>query len=385
MSEPRTSAKSVLTVLATAGRSVYQTLTEAAAGGQDRTGPPWLDFPPRAPVIWLKTVLWCVWLGGSLMSSWAIIDEIAPRSWPGAAMIAAGLLTAPVLLIGRRPLVAWRLQTLTWLLLAALPDSSPDWVWPPCPLIAYGVMITLLAARQTGSILIGVWLWSSVGLALIGRHTHPTLWASLALLMGVLMLVGHLWRQRARSNAALAETSSALALASAERDASEVERAVWEERTRIARDIHDVVAHHMSIIAIQAQAAPLRTPDLPPETVQTFALIEDTAKQALSQTRQIVGLLRGQATAERAPTPGLSAIADLVQTARSNGLKVIYEPVDLSDDEAPASLGLTAYRVVQEGLANVARHAPGAMVSLSLRRTSDQLEITLRNTPVVLR
>ncbi|MDR1212734.1 MAG: histidine kinase [Propionibacteriaceae bacterium] len=385
MSEPRTSAKSVLTVLAGAGRSVYRTLTEAAAGGQDRTGPAWLAFPPRAPLTWLKTTLWCVWLGGSLMSSWAIIAEIAPRFWPGTAMIAAGLLTAPVLLIGRRPLTAWRLQTLGWLLLSALPEGSQEWVWPPCPLVAYGVMVALLAARQAGSILIGVWLWSSVGLALVGRHTHPTLWASLALLMGVLLLVGDLWRQRARSKAALAETSSALALASAERDASEVERAVLEERTRIARDIHDVVAHHMSIIAIQAQAAPLRTPDLPPQTVQVFALIEDTAKQALNQTRQIVGLLRGQATAERTPAPGLATIADLVQSARANGLKVIYEPVDLSDDEVPASLGLTAYRVVQEGLANVARHAPGAMVSLSLRRTSDQLQITLRNTPVVLR
>ncbi|MDR1388168.1 MAG: histidine kinase [Propionibacteriaceae bacterium] len=385
MTEPRTSAKSVLTALANAGRSVYQTLTAAAAGGRDQTGPPWLAFPPRAPKSWLKTVLWCLWLGGSLMSSWAIIDQTWPRFWPGAPMIAAGLLTGPVLLINHRPLTAWRAQTLAWLLLAALPGGGQDWAWPPCPLIAYGAMVVILAAGQGGSVLIGVWLWSSAALALVGRSTHPTVWASLALIMGVLLLVGDLWRRQARTDAALAETSSALAQASAERDASEVERAVLQERTRIARDIHDVVAHHMSIIAIQAQAAPLRQPDLPPETVRVFALIEDTAKQALTQTRQVVGLLRGQEEAERAPAPGLDEIADLVQSARASGLKVVYEPVDRPGQGISPSLGLAAYRVVQEGLSNVARHAPGAMVALHLRRVDDRLEITLRNTPAVLR
>jgi signal transduction histidine kinase len=155
-------------------------------------------------------------------------------------------------------------------------------------------------------------------------------------------------------------------------------RAVLEERARIAREMHDVVAHHMSMIAVRAETAPYRVTDLPESAQQELATIATAARAALTDMRRLLGVLRaedGEAPTE--PQPGLTDLGDLVETARAAGVDVTLTTDGL--DGAPETVGLAAYRIVQEALANAARHAPGHPVTIDARGFPDRLELAVRN------
>ena len=158
------------------------------------------------------------------------------------------------------------------------------------------------------------------------------------------------------------------------------ERALLEERQRIARELHDVVAHHMSVIAIQAEAAPYKTADPPPELVESFGEIRASALAGLGELRRVLGVLRtgGQDTT---PQPGLAELDALLDSARSGGVSVTVtrsgNPVTL-----PEGVDLSAYRIVQEALSNAMRHAPGSHVRLHLAYRPDRLELEIRNDAV---
>jgi signal transduction histidine kinase len=169
----------------------------------------------------------------------------------------------------------------------------------------------------------------------------------------------------------------------AERDTTRrarTEQAALEERARIARELHDVVAHHVSAIAIQADTARLATADMPDEGVRRLEAIGRTAREALAEMRRVVGVLRTDSDqdATRVPQPGLEQLSELVDTARAAGtrLSVVLEgqPVPL-----PPGVELTAYRIVQEALTNARRHAPGAAVEVELRYSSEGLHLRVRD------
>jgi signal transduction histidine kinase len=155
------------------------------------------------------------------------------------------------------------------------------------------------------------------------------------------------------------------------------ERALLEERQRIARELHDVVAHHMSVIAIQAEAAPYKTADPPAELVESFGEIRASALAGLGELRRVLGVLR---TGEpgTSPQPGLADLDALVDSARSGGVSVTVachgEPVAL-----PEGVDLSAYRIVQEALSNAMRHAPGSQVRVEVAYLRDRLELEVRN------
>jgi signal transduction histidine kinase len=158
------------------------------------------------------------------------------------------------------------------------------------------------------------------------------------------------------------------------------ERALLEERQRIARELHDVVAHHMSVIAIQAEAAPYKTADPPPELVESFGEIRASALAGLGELRRVLGVLR-TGVAGTTPQPGLADLDALVDSARSGGVSVTVsctgEPVEL-----PEGVDLSAYRIVQEALSNAMRHAPGSQVRVSVAYFGDRLELAVRNDAV---
>ena len=129
---------------------------------------------------------------------------------------------------------------------------------------------------------------------------------------------------------------------------SELQRAVAEERTQIARDVHDVVGHHLSAIHLQAGAG-RRTGG-----VERFAVIEQLSSQALEETRRTLGLLRGDAP--EVPLAGVDDLEPLLATARRSGVEVSLE-VTGAPRPLPAAVSTGAYRVVQEALTNVAKHA----------------------------
>jgi signal transduction histidine kinase len=146
--------------------------------------------------------------------------------------------------------------------------------------------------------------------------------------------------------------------------------------------MHDVVAHHMSMIAVQAETAPYRVAGLPDTAREELATIATSARSALADMRRLLGVLRAENDeALRAPQPGLGDVPDLVATATRAGV-----PVELDmppADGIPEAVGLAAYRIVQEALANTARHAPGGPVRIAGRVADQRLELAIRNGPAV--
>ncbi|HLI41016.1 MAG TPA: sensor histidine kinase [Streptosporangiaceae bacterium] len=168
------------------------------------------------------------------------------------------------------------------------------------------------------------------------------------------------------------------------------------ERARIARELHDVVAHHISMIAVQAEAGRLATPGLTEAGAQRFAAIGDTARAGLTEMRRLLGVLREDAQAsaggpepsgaqaagplpDRRPQPGLPQLGDLVDEARqasgSAARFIVSGPVTRLDP----GVELAAYRIVQEALTNARRHAPGAAVDVELRYADDVLRLRVRD------
>ena len=157
------------------------------------------------------------------------------------------------------------------------------------------------------------------------------------------------------------------------------------ERARIARELHDVVAHHISMVAVQAETARLTTPGLPAAGAHRFAEIGDTARAGLTEMRRLLGVLRedaedaGATVADRHPLPGLPQLTELVDAARDAsgaGIRLIVSgPVT----EFDPGVELAAYRIVQEALTNARRHAPGAAVDVELRYADDALRLRVRD------
>ncbi|HEX5293871.1 MAG TPA: histidine kinase, partial [Streptosporangiaceae bacterium] len=165
------------------------------------------------------------------------------------------------------------------------------------------------------------------------------------------------------------------------------------ERARIARELHDVVAHHISVIAVQAETARLTTPGLPDAGAQRFAAIGDTARAGLTEMRRLLGVLREDANlpepdlpgppaspaAERQPQPGLPQLGELIDEARAASGTVVRLIVSGPVTRLDPGVELAAYRIVQEALTNARRHAAGAAVDVELRYAGDALRLRIRD------
>jgi signal transduction histidine kinase len=155
-----------------------------------------------------------------------------------------------------------------------------------------------------------------------------------------------------------------------------VEQAREAERRRIAREMHDVLAHRLSLLSVHAGALEFR-PDAPPEEVAEAAgVIRATAQAALDELRAVIGVLRdeGDAQAVPPPQPTLAQLPALLEESCAAGMH-IESRLDLPAEEVSAAIGRTAYRVVQEGLTNARKHAPGAAVVVTVSHTADGLVV----------
>jgi signal transduction histidine kinase len=153
--------------------------------------------------------------------------------------------------------------------------------------------------------------------------------------------------------------------------------AVAEERARIARELHDVVTHHVNLVVLQAMAASGMLDRDPEKVREPLQVIERSGREALTEMRRLLGVLR-EDDAERplAPQPGVDDVDDLVSSARSTGLSVGLA-VSGEPQRLPTGLGLTVYRIVQESLTNAARHAAGSRVGVSLRYGPEAVEVAV--------
>lgn len=159
----------------------------------------------------------------------------------------------------------------------------------------------------------------------------------------------------------------------------EARRRVAEERLRIARDLHDVVAHHIALVNVQAGVAAHVMDKRPDQAKEALAHVREASRSALDELRATVGLLRqsGDPEAPTEPAPGLDRLDDLAGTFRNAGLQVDVARAD-QDTTLPAAVDLAAYRVIQEALTNVQKHAgPGARAEVSVVRVGPNIEVTV--------
>jgi len=274
--------------------------------------------------------------------------------------IAAGLATAGIL---------------AFALLSAQSEGAP-WPWPVTTIIGqFALLLVLGLVRVTWAGMFATWLagvvvttpFAFVDAGAAANQIAAAAITSVAVPIALLitqrrLVTAELFRERAHS-------------------ASEQERRVLvEERNRIARELHDVVAHGLSIIHVQATSAPYRVEGLSEGAKAEFAEIAASARSAMTEMRQLLGVLRSaDAAAETAPQPGLSDLPALVASVERAGVPLTLE---LGERLPEGGLAATAaYRIVQEALSNVVRHAPGATTHVSVEVLGDDLVVAVENDP----
>ncbi|WP_431995462.1 sensor histidine kinase [Streptomyces griseoflavus] len=287
---------------------------------------------------------------------------------------------APLLLAVVRPLRAWFVIFAAdvagaLVLLGVNFEERLLWPFPPMEIVGYVGLCLALGLRESRRTLLLVWLATAgvnVGLGFAAPHGTDAVSVLLTILSGITLLLGGALRERYEVQRRLAEQET---ISEAERE----RRTLLEERARIARELHDVVAHHMSVITVQADTAAYRLERLPPDAQDELTSIAATARESLSEMRRLLGVLRNEEThGELAPQPDLTRIGQLVQATARAGTPVTFTDCDA---EVPEAVGLSAYRIVQEALANVVRHAPGAPTQVSVSQDGGRLTVLVVNGP----
>ncbi|MFD0025673.1 sensor histidine kinase [Streptomyces sp. NPDC058382] len=293
-----------------------------------------------------------------------------------AAVLTSGLLPAIcVAMTLVRPIGAF------WMSLALAPVlvfvSGNDWPWEAGTSFAHLVVLAVVAVRTRPRV--AAWMWAlTVLLSLVienvsGRDSSATTGGIAVSSAVVLLLVSLVQiRQEAEREVTVQRTVTAV-----ERD----RRTLLEERTTIARELHDVVAHHMSVVAIQAEAAPYRVENPPPELEQAFITIRENAVAALTELRRVLGVVRAEDyEAPDAPQPTLAELDGLLANVGEAGLPT-EKTVTGAVRELPQGVELSAYRIIQEALSNSLRHAPGASARVEIGYVLGGLGLRVVNGP----
>jgi signal transduction histidine kinase len=247
--------------------------------------------------------------------------------------------------------------------------------YPRGPVVASAGLSLVLAVAfgaRVGAWVIGL---CAVALALLvgqlsDHPVGPTTALAYAAWVVVLLLLGELPRRRAEQFAAARRARAA-----------EREAAVGEERLELARDLHDTIGHSLSLIAVQAGVALHLLDEHPEQARPALTAIRDASKEALEEVRTVLAVLRADGDVPRAPAPTLRRADELRDQARAGGLAVTSDPDSLQDSASglPPNVDAAAYRVVQEALTNVVRHAQATRAAVTVRRGPGQLEVVVQD------
>ena len=272
-------------------------------------------------------------------------------------------MSVPVVVRRRLPIAAWLMAGVLGTIYGAA--EFPD------PRLPYGPLIVLYTVAAYTSARIAVWAGvvtlAAVAAGMIIDPGDDVLdWLVSLLLVTTTWLIGN----NVRTQRAYAEEMGARAARLERERQAEAERAVAEERLRLAREFHDVAAHHVSVIALHAEAGQSQLPSDPAGADQSFAIIGRVARTTLSELRRVVGVFREQGEAPLVPQPGLRQLPALVHEVERAGV-----PVTLRVSGAPRPLvdavDAAAYRIVQEALTNVLRHAGPATAAVDVIYDAD--------------
>ncbi|AUS77800.1 sensor histidine kinase [Actinoalloteichus sp. AHMU CJ021] len=296
-------------------------------------------------------------------------------------LLVAALVCAPLVVSRYRPMTAWSLSLVGVVvpLLAQPVNEYAVWPWLPQAVAVYLVVQYQVAAHRPPRVAITAWMtmlavgplvaWAVAG-AFTGTSVPSLGWFSV--LSGVALLVGYNVRLRRQASAELHQQER---LSATERG----RRELLEERARIARELHDVVAHHMSVIAVQSATVSRRRKGINEEAREEFDSIAAAARTSLGEMRRLLSVLRADdSEPETEPQPHLDRLGEVVDATRRAGTPVSLDLGDLPED-VPDLVQLTAYRTVQEALSNVVRHASGATSSVEVRGDGRGLVVSVRN------
>jgi signal transduction histidine kinase len=331
----------------------------------------WLRARPRIGDALFAALVTVIALGAHALIRDAGDVEISDPTW-----------WSPLLVLASTVPLAWRRR---WPVAVLAAVSIPECVLQATEMIGAGFINVLIAAYSLGAYVKGRRLWVAgtissacligfvaVGVAIDGVEVEALISTSV-LYLGSIILGDNMRRRRERAE----ELVERAERAERERELLAAQQ-VRQERTRIAREMHDVVAHSLSVMIIQAGAARRQVRTNPDQATESLESIEATGREAMHEMRRILGVLRddgsGRGEADgRAPQPSLGSLDDLV--AASPDLPVtIHTDGDLAT--LPAAVELSAYRIVQEALTNVRRHAgPVRRVDVRVERSEHGLVV----------
>jgi signal transduction histidine kinase len=305
---------------------------------------------------------------------------LAPAVWAGWPATAAAVSTSV-------PLVARRLLPLTtfWVLLAALAATSHYATLATFIAVVFAAYNAMVRSRFRGPALISLVIATVAVMAIFPNSSPPIPARATPIAIFIpIAIVGnavHIWRRRA------GDSQDRLRRLAAEHEEA-TRRALEVERSRIASELHDVVTHNVSVMVVQAGAARRVLDDAPDDAREAMLAVESSGRAAMTELRHLLGLLGPPGAADGAPTtiagtaqvlspqPGLGQLRSLMDPVAAAGLPVELH-VSGKQRELPPGLDLAAFRVVQEALTNVIRHAGQARAEIRLDYRPDELVVEI--------
>lgn len=300
------------------------------------------------------------------------------------SLVLALLSGVPLLLTLFRPVGAWWLSfgasATTGLGLLGL-DQTVGWPWPIPLAISHVLVMVVTAARTRPRVAAEIWLLTALLGAFAEYFDDSSRYVSDTVSM---LFVSGLVLCAVVTARTLRESKRRIAVQESVTVEERSRRTTLEERATIARELHDVVAHHMSVIAIQAEAAPYRVENPPEELTRSFATIRENAVIALTELRRVLGVVRADDidtdADPEAPQPTLAALEGLFAGVRAAGLTVDHITTG-AVRPLPQGVELSAYRIVQEALSNALRHAPGSTARVEVSYVLGGLGLRIVNGP----
>jgi signal transduction histidine kinase len=300
----------------------------------------------------------------------------APHTTRWFTVPAAALAVLPLLARRRFPFAA---PAAVWLAAGAI-----SFVDPRVDVFAESTFVAGLAATfLLGNLRDAVQAWlglaisaGSVTIVVYNNPDHaPGELVFVPVLVAIVWITGFALRERAEQ-AEAAETRATIA----ERERETAARiAVAEERARIARELHDIVAHSVSVMVLQVGAVRHRLPDALADDADALRNVEQTGRTALGEMRLLLGAMRREGDdLELAPQPGLGSLDALLEEVGRAGLPVSLH-VDGEPAQLPRAIDLSAYRIVQEGLTNALKHARASRADVTVRYRPDEVQIEVRD------
>lgn len=285
--------------------------------------------------------------------------------------VVSALAVFPFVLIRANPALGWAISALSAVFVPLAFDLQPGWDYPWQVTHIMVLMALVFAVSLRCAVPVVAVSWVATVLLFLG-YTPGDDGIGWGVGFTAIVVFGLLVRWLVLSRRQLAK----------QEEVSELERArrtVLEEKAKIARDLHDVVAHHMSLVVVQAQSAPYRIDDVSPSAAAEFESIGATAREALNEIRGMLGVLRSDGVlAENTPQPGVGDVAALLESSLRAGVRLSWESTG-SPSAVSATTGLALYRILQESLSNASRHAPGADVRVRVNYGDDVVYLEVVN------